>query len=157
MAELDHAHDNSAAGQLAEALGQIQQQLAEGRARLAKQRAQYQATLREIKLVSAGASDCSWDLADVEQRLHDLIEQREGPGDLLVEREIARLTGQRAKLEERVLTLLLLVDELSARMHAEQQALASAEQNWTIVEATLIAERDHISQSIVAAGCGDAS
>jgi hypothetical protein len=157
MAELAHTHGNSSADQLAAALEQIQQQLVEGNARLAKQRAQHQATLREVKLARAGASDCSWDLADVEQRLNELIEQREGPGDLLMEREIAHLTGQRAKLEERVLTLLLLVDELIARAQVEEQALASAEQDWAIREATLIAERDHISQSIVAAGCGDAS
>ena len=118
---------------------------------MAQQRAQYQATLREAKLARAAASDSSWDLADVEQRLRDLTEQREGPGDLLLEREIAHLAGRRAKLEERVLTQLLLVDELIARAQVEEQALASAEQDWAMREATLIAERDHISQWIVAA------
>ena len=147
MAKLDRTPGNSAADRLTEALEQIQRQLAEGSARLAKQRTQYQATLREIKLARAGTSDCSWDLADVEQRLNDLIEQREGPGDLLMEREIAHLTGRRAKLEERVLNLLLLIDELIARAHVEEQALASAEQEWAMIEATLIAKRDHISGS----------
>jgi hypothetical protein len=144
MAELDHAHDNMTADRLAEALEQLQQQLVEGSARLTKQRAQCQAMLREVKLARAAASDSSWDLAEVEQRLRDLKEQREGPGDLLMEREIAHLTGQRAKLEERVLTQLLLVDELIARTHVEEQALASAEQDWAILEATLIAEHDRL-------------
>ena len=63
---------------------------------MAKQRAQCQAALREVKLARAAASDRSWDLADVEQRLRDLKEQREGPGDPLLEREIASLTGRRA-------------------------------------------------------------
>jgi hypothetical protein len=154
MAELDHAHDNMPADRLAEALEQLQQQLAEGSARLTKQRAQWQGMLREVKLARAAARDCSWDLADVEQRLRDLKEQREGPGDLLMEREIAHLTRRQAKLEERVLTLLLLVDDLIARTHVEEQALASAEQDWAMREATLIAERDYLSHWIVTAGCG---
>ena len=141
MAELDHAHGNMTADRLAEAIEQIQQQLAAGSARLAKQRAQCQA-----KLARAATSDSLWDLADVEQRLRDLIEQREGPGDLLVEREIAHLTGRRAKLEERVLTQLLLVDDLIARTHVEEQALASAEQDWAAHEATLIAEHDRLDE-----------
>ena len=157
MAKLDHAHDNMAADRLAEALEQLQQQLAEGSARLTNQRAQCQASRREVKLARAAASDSSWDLADVEQRLRDLEDRREGPGDPLMEREIAHLTGQRAKLEERVLTQLLLVDDLIVRTHAEEQALASAEQDWARREATLIAERDYISHWLVTAGRGDAS
>ncbi len=152
MAKLEHIHDNIRAGQLSEALEQLQQQLATGSARLTKQRAQYQATLREAKLARAAASDYSWDLADLEQRLRDLNQQREGPGDPLLEREITHLTGQHTQLEERVLMQLLLVDELIARAHVEEQALASAEHDWAIHEAELIAERDHISQGIVTAG-----
>ena len=146
MAELDHAHDNMTAARLAEALEQLQQQLAEGSARLTKQRTQYQAMLHEVKLARAAASDSSWDLADVEQRLNDLKEQREGPGDLLMEREIAHLTGRRAKLEERVLMHLLLVDDLIARTEVEEQALASAEQDWAMREATLIREHDRLDE-----------
>jgi hypothetical protein len=157
MAKLEHAHDDMTADRLAKALEQLEQQLAAGRAGVTKQRAQYQAALREAKLARATASDWAWDLADVEQRLRDLNEQREGPGDLLMEREIAHLTGRRAALEERVLAQLLLVDELMARTHIEEQALAAAEQDWARREAILIAERDHISQWIVTAGHGDAT
>ena len=146
MAKLEHAYDNMTTDRLAEALEQLQQQLTEGSARLAKLRAQCQAMLREAKLARAAASDSSWDLSDVEQRLRDLIEQREGPGDLLMEREIALLTERRAKLEERVLTQLLLVDDLIARTHAEEQALASAEQDWATREAILLAERDRLDE-----------
>ena len=151
MAEKDHTYDNMTGERLTETLEQIHQQLAAGSACLAQLRAQYQGTLREAKLARAAASDSSWDLADVEQRLRDLTEQREGPGDVLVEREITHLAGRRAKLEERVLTQLLLVDDLIARAQIEEQALASAEQGWSLREAGLIGERDHISQWIVAA------
>jgi hypothetical protein len=145
------------ASQLAEALDQIQQQLAEGRTRLTKQRAQCHALLREVKLARAAASDRSWELADVEQRLRDLNEQREGPGDLLMEREIAHLTSRRTKLEEDVLAHLLLVDDLSAQAQAAEQALAVAAQEWATREATLIVEHDYIAQLIVTAQPGSAA
>jgi hypothetical protein len=146
MTEQDHTYEQRTGESLAETLEQIQQRLAAGNADLAQLRAQHQATLREAKLARAAASDSSWDLADVEQRLRDLAEQREGPGDLLMEREIAYLAGRRTKLEERVLTQLLLVDELIARAHTQEQALASAEQDWTIREAALLAKRDRLGE-----------
>jgi hypothetical protein len=62
-----------------------------------------------------------------------------------MEREIAHLAGRRAKLEERVLTQLLLVDDMIARTHANEQALASAEQAWAILEARLLAERKRLA------------
>jgi hypothetical protein len=146
MAEKDHAHDNITVDQLAEALEQIQQQLIEGGALVAQQRAQCQALRREVKLARAAANDSSWELADLEQRLRELTEQREGPGDPLLEREIAHLTGQRAQLEERVLTQLLLVDDLIARAQVEEQALASAEQDWLLRERALVAKRDRLGE-----------
>jgi len=144
MAEQDPTPNNSTANRLIAALEQIQQQLAEGSAHAAQQRAQCQAMRREVKLARAAANDSTWELADVEQRLRELSEQREGPDDLLLEREIAHLTGQRAKLEERVLTQLMLVDDLIARAQIEEQALVSAEQDWRMREAALIAERERL-------------
>ena len=110
MAEKDHVYANTSADRAA-ALEQIQQQLTAGSARVAQQRAQCQAILREVRLARAAVNDSSWELADVEQRLRELTEQREGPGDQLLEREIAHLAGRRAQLEERALTQLLLIDE----------------------------------------------
>jgi hypothetical protein len=147
MAERDQAHSNITGERSTEALEQIQQQLAEGRARLAEQRVQWQALLRDLRLARAAANDRSWELADLEQRLRELNEQREGPGDPLMEREIAQLSGQRAKLEERVLTQLLLVDDLIVRTQAEEQALAVAQKDWAAREAALVAERDHLSEA----------
>jgi hypothetical protein len=138
----DHNHTSGAAR--AQAMEQLEQQLARGRARLAEQQAQRQAVLRELKLARAAASDLSWELADVEQRLRDLKEQREGPEDPLMEREIASLTSRRAALEERVLTQMLLVDDLVARDGAAGLALAAAEREWAAREAALLAERDRI-------------
>jgi hypothetical protein len=136
-------------------LEQLEQQLACGRARLAEQHAQRQAALRELKLVRATASDLSWELADVEQRLSDLKAQREGPEDPLMEREIASLSSRRAALEERVLRQMLLVDELVARDGAADQALAAAEQEWAVREAALIAERHRIIEANKTSGFGN--
>jgi predicted nucleic acid-binding Zn-ribbon protein len=139
MAEKASADDNITADRLAEELEQIQQ-------RLVKRRAQCQALLREVKLARAAANDSSWELADVEQRLRELAEQREGPGDPLLEREIVHLTRQCAQLEERVLTQLLQVDELIERAQVEELALASAQHDWTVRAAELRAERDRLDE-----------
>ena len=144
MAEPAHEHNRMTVGAPTEALERLEQQLALGRTRLAEQRAQRQALLRELKLARAAASDLSWELADVEQRLNDLEGQREGPGDLLMEREIASLASTRAALEERVLAQMLLVDDMVMRVAAKEQMLASAEQDWATREAQLIAEIAHI-------------
>jgi hypothetical protein len=85
----------------------------------------------------------------LEQRLRELNEQREGPGDPLLEREIAQLTTQRTQREERVLTQLLLVDELIERAEIEEQALALAQEDWAVREAALLAERDGLGEGRV--------
>jgi len=139
MAEKASVDDNITADRLAEELKQIEQQLV-------KQRAQYQALLREAKLARAAVNDSSWELADVEQRLRELAEQREGPGDPLLEREIVQLTRQCAQLEERVLTQLLQVDELIERAQIEELALASAQHDWAVREAALRAARNRLTK-----------
>ena len=139
MAEKVSVDDNITADLLAEELEQIQQ-------RLAERRAQCQALRREVKLARAAANDSSWELADVEQRLRELAEQREGPGDPLLEREIVHLTRQRVQLEERVLTQLLQVDELIERVRVEELALASAQHDWAVREAALRAERGRLGE-----------
>jgi hypothetical protein len=149
MTATDQAYDSSTGEQAGEAIERIQQQLAAGSARVAQQRAQWQAVMRELKLARAAANDSSWELADLEQRLRELNEQREGPGDPLLEREIAQLTAQRAQREERVLTQLLQVDELIARAQIEEQALAVAQQDWAMREATLRAECDQLGEEPV--------
>ena len=139
MAEQASIDDNIPADRLAEELEQIEQQLV-------KQRAQYQGLLREARLARAAANDSSWELADVEQRLRELAEQREGPGDPLLEREIVHLTRQSAQLEERVLTQLLQVDALIERAQIEELALASAQHDWAVREAALRAARDRLAK-----------
>lgn len=130
---------------LIEALVTLEQSLAAGRAELAALRAQYQALLRRLRSERARASDLAWELSELELRLRDLQEQREGPADPLVERELASMAVQRAALEELALTQLFQIDELEARHAAVGQALDAGEREWAAREATLIAERERIA------------
>jgi hypothetical protein len=146
MAESAGKHNNRTESTGIAALKAIEHELADAHARLTDERAQRQAAIRELKLARAVASDLSWELADLEQRLRDLLDQREGPADQLLEREIASLSAARAALEERVLGQMLLVDELVARAAALEQALSLTEQAWAEREAALLAERDRIAE-----------
>jgi hypothetical protein len=83
MAESAGKHNNRIEATRTAALKAIEHELADAHARLTEQRAQRQAAIRELKLARAVASDLSWELADLEQRLRDLLDQREGPADRL--------------------------------------------------------------------------
>jgi hypothetical protein len=81
----------------------------------------------------------------LEQRIRELAEQRGGPADPLLERELASIAGRRSALEERVLAQLLSVDELLKRSNAEEQALLAEERAWAEREARLLGERARIA------------
>jgi predicted nucleic acid-binding Zn-ribbon protein len=144
MANTAHKHDHLPVQALVDRLAQLEQQLAQGQAYLSEGRARHHSALSEVKIARAAASDLSWELADLEQRLRDLQEQREGPGDQLLERELASVAGRRAALEEQVLAQMLLVDELAARAAAEERALAAEEQALAARMTELSAERERI-------------
>jgi hypothetical protein len=141
-------HEHMPRRQRAEALAKLEQELAEGQARLDERRARHQQTNGELKSARALASDLSWELADLEQRLRDLEAQRDGPGDPLLDRELASMAGRRAELEERVLAQMLLVDELASRVAAEEQALAGAEHAWALRRQALAAEHDQLANQL---------
>jgi hypothetical protein len=148
MTDTARENDNLPAHMLTEALARVEQELAQGRAGLTDQYAQHQVALRAIRIARGTASDLSWELADLEQRLRDLQEQHQGSGDLLLEREIVSIANQRAALEERVLAQMLLVDDLVAQSAHQEQLLAAAEQDWAAREGALIAERDRIAAAL---------
>ena len=146
MRDSARGHNNRTETMRIPMLEEIERELADARTHLAEQREQRQAAIRELKHARAVASDLSWELADLEQRLNDLKAQREGPGDPLVEREIASLSAARAALEERVLGQMLLVDELGGRAELLEQALSLAEQILAECQAKLSAERDRAAE-----------
>ena len=77
--------------------------------------------------------------------MRDLLAQREGPPDPLLEREIASLMTRRAAVEEAALKQMLEIDELAARCVGAEQALAEREREWAVREALLMAERERIA------------
>jgi chromosome segregation ATPase len=131
---------------LADALSALDRELAGRRERHSALRAQLHALAGQLKSERASASDLAWELEDLEQRMRDLAEQRGGPVDTLLERELSSIAQRRAALEERVLAQLMRVDELLARKDAQEQELAAEERAWSIREAELGAERERLAE-----------
>src|SRR5687768_6103996 len=88
---------------LATALERVDRELSEGRERYRLLRAQESELVGQLKSERERASDLAWELEDLEQRMRDLAEQRGGPIDPLLERELTSIAGQRTALEERLL------------------------------------------------------
>jgi DNA repair exonuclease SbcCD ATPase subunit len=134
------------AAALASALSALDRELMERREQHSALRAQLHMLASQLKSERAIASDLAWELEDLEQRMRDLAEQRGGPVDPLLERELTSITQRRAALEEQVLAQLMRVDELLARKDAAEQSLAAEERAWAIREAELRAERERLAQ-----------
>lgn len=139
-------HEHLPASALAEALAQIERDIAAGDARGVERRARRFESLGDLKSARATASDLSWELEDLEQRLRELLAQREGPGDQLIDRELASMAGRRAALEEQVLTQMILVDDLATRVAGDERALADKDRAWASQRRRLQAEHDRISR-----------
>jgi hypothetical protein len=154
MDRLSTEHECLQPEALREALSRLDQDLATGRVSLKDRRARRHAATGALKSARAQASDLSWELEDLEQRLRDLTMQREGPGDPLLDRELASIAARRAELEERVLAQLLLVDDLATHAAAEEQALIDEEHAWSSREPALTAERDRIAAQLHNLGGG---
>ena len=137
------SHEDPAA--LTTMLERLDRELSEGRERDRLLRAQHAELVGQLKSGRERASDLAWELEDLEQRMRDLAEQRGGPIDPLLERELTSIAGQRTALEERLLTELLRIDELLASTAATEQALEAEERTWSAREAALIAERARIA------------
>lgn len=70
----------------------------------------------ELKGIHALIHELSWEIEEVQQRLATLLAQREGPPDILVEREITELYRRRAHLEDQLLHQMVRADELSRQL-----------------------------------------
>jgi predicted nucleic acid-binding Zn-ribbon protein len=147
MEKLPIARDGEDAA-LADSLRMLDRELAAGRERRQALREQYRALDSDVKSARALASDLAWEVEDLEQRMRDLAEQRGGPADPLLEREIASIAGRLAALEERMLAQMLQVDDLLARKQAAEQAMNDEERAWSAREPELTAERDRIASQL---------
>src|SRR5262245_58480388 len=95
------------AAMLADALSTFDRELAARQEQHRMLRAELHALASQLKSERAVASDLAWELEDLEQRIRDLAEQRGGPVDTLLERELSSIAQRRAALEEQVLAQLM--------------------------------------------------
>ncbi len=79
--------------------------------------------LEQLKTTNAALHELAWEIEEVEQRLRELFAQREGPTDILAEREINELQRRQAELEDEMLHQMLRADELAAQVAHVQREL----------------------------------
>lgn len=97
-------------------------------------------------------TDLQWELEDLELRLRTLEDQeRDGPSDPLVARELVMLREHRAQLEEQVLHSLEQIAELEQRLVVADRAVEHAAAAWAAREPQLQADLDQRGSELEAA------
>ncbi len=87
-----------------------------GRVERRKPAQRQQAQWDELKNIHALLHELAWEIEEVQQRLETLLAQREGPTDILVEREINELHRRHALLEDQMLHQMVRADELASQI-----------------------------------------
>lgn len=102
-----------------------------------------------LKLERAQNSDLHWELEEVELRLRALDDQeREGPTDPLVARELVLLRERRTHLEELVLRQFERIAELEEELVKAEHAFDQATASWATREPQLQAQLDQIGRDL---------
>jgi uncharacterized protein len=97
------------------------------------------------------SSDLQWELDDVELRLRTLDEQeRDGPTDPLVARELVILRERAAQLEEHVLAQLEHITGLEQELHGIEQQVEQATSAWAGREPLLQSQLDRLGHDLEA-------
>lgn len=97
------------------------------------------------------SSDLQWELDDVELRLRTLDEQeRDGPTDPLVARELVILRERATQLEEHVLTQLERIGELEQQLRSIEQQVEQATSAWAEREPLLQTQLDRLGHDLEA-------
>ncbi len=96
-------------------------------------------------------SDLQWDLEDVELRLRALEEQeRDGPSDPLVARELAILRDRTAQLEEQVLRQLERIAEVEQQLAEQERILEQRSASWVEREPQLQTQVEQLGHTLEA-------
>ncbi len=112
-------------------------------------RDQARASASRLKNERAQSSDLQWELADLELRLHTLEEQeRDGPTDPLVARELVLLRKSCLQLEEQVLRQMERIAELEGQAAEVEQTYAQRLAEWSKREAELQAQLDRLGPEL---------
>lgn len=103
----------------------------------------------KLKEERGHSSDSQWELDDVELRLRTLEEQeRDGPSDPLVARELVILRERAAQLEEHVLAQLEHIAELEAELNSVEQQVEQMTMAWAEREPQLQAQVDRLGHDL---------
>lgn len=120
-----------------------------GRMLLQNLRNQRRDIASQLKNERAASSDLHWELEEVELRLRALDDQeREGPTDPLVARELVLLRERRAQLEEQVLQQFEQIAELEQQQTTIEQSFEHASADWAAREPLLQAQLDQLSRDL---------
>lgn len=102
-----------------------------------------------LKQERAQNSDLQWELDEIELRLRALDDQdREGPTDPLVARELVLLREQRTQLEEHVLRQLERIAEREQELAQAEHAFEQATAGWAVREPQIQAQLDQIGREL---------
>lgn len=102
-----------------------------------------------LKQERAHNSDLHWELDEIELRLRALDDQeREGPTDPLVARELVMLRERRAHLEEQVLSQLERIAELELELAEAERAVEQATAEWAVREPQFQAQLDQLGRDL---------
>ncbi|HEX6291793.1 MAG TPA: C4-type zinc ribbon domain-containing protein [Herpetosiphonaceae bacterium] len=105
----------------------------------------------KLKEERGHSSDLQWELDDVELRLRTLDEQeRDGPSDPLVARELVILRERAAQLEEHVLAQLERIAELERQLSEVEHQVEQAAVAWNEREALLQTQLDRLGHDLEA-------
>ncbi len=102
-----------------------------------------------LKQERAHSSDLQWELEDVELRLRTLEEQdREGPTDPLVARELAILRERTVQLEEQVLRQLDRIAEVEQQLAEQDRAVDQQSASWAEREPQLQLQVEQLGHTL---------
>ncbi len=105
----------------------------------------------KLKEERGRSSDLQWELDDLELRLRTLEEQeRDGPTDPLVARELVILRERAAQLEEHVLTQLEHIAELEQQLTGVELEVEQTTAAWNAQEPQLQTQLDRLGHDLEA-------
>jgi predicted nucleic acid-binding Zn-ribbon protein len=104
-----------------------------------------------LKQERGRATDLQWELDEIEARLRELaVQEREGPSDPLVARELAMLREQRNQLEDQALEQMERVETLVQELTDADTAWHERSAAWTQREPELRQEWDRLTEMVEA-------
>jgi predicted nucleic acid-binding Zn-ribbon protein len=105
----------------------------------------------QLKHERGRASDLQWELDEIEARLRELgAQEREGPSDPLVARELAILRDRRGQIEDQALAQMERVDQAVSELTDADTTWRERSAAWAAREPELLRQWEAIAESLEA-------